>query len=118
MPATNPIASEADKSTNPAAGVMATSPATTPEAIPSTVGFLLTHHSTNIQPRAPIAAEVLVTKNAEAATPSAASSLPALKPNHPNHNRAAPSAVREMLDGNMASLPYPIRFPRIRDRTK
>jgi hypothetical protein len=36
-----------------AAGVMATSPATTPEARPSTVGFLSTRHSANIQAVSP-----------------------------------------------------------------
>ena len=57
------------------------------------------------QARAAIAAEVFVTKNADAATPSAASCLPALKPNHPNHKRDAPRAANVTLDGNMASLP-------------
>ena len=97
--------SEEPRPTKPAAGVMATSPATTPEAIPSTVGFLVTTHSANIHARAAVAAEVLVTRKADPATPSAASSLPALKPNQPNHSRAAPNAVRVMLEGNMASRP-------------
>src|SRR5210317_916102 len=101
---------EAGMLTKPAAGVMATNPDTTPEAIPKIVGFLFTIHSINIQDRAPMAAEVLVTRKAEPATPSAANWLPALKPNQPNHNRAAPRAVKATLDGNMASLPYPIRL--------
>ena len=57
----------------PAAGVIATSPATIPEARPSTVGLLSVSHSANIQAKAPMAADVLVTKKAEPATPSAAS---------------------------------------------
>jgi len=76
--------------TNPAAGVMATKPATTPEAMPSTVGFLLITHSINIHARAAAAAEVLVTRKAEPAKPSATRALPALNPNQPNQSRAAP----------------------------
>jgi uncharacterized protein (UPF0147 family) len=66
---------------------------------------LVTLHSVNIQDSAAAAAEVLVTKKAEPAIPSAASALPALNPNQPNHSRAAPRAVSAMLEGNMASLP-------------
>jgi hypothetical protein len=104
-PEPRPMISDAGRLTKPAAGVMATRPATTPEAMPRTVGLPVTIHSQNIHTRAAVAAEVLVTRKADAATPSAASWLPALKPNQPNHSRAAPRAVRAMLEGNMASLP-------------
>ena len=46
--------------TNPAAGVMATKPATAPEARPSTVGFLLKNHSVTIQEMAAIAVAVFI----------------------------------------------------------
>ena len=88
--------------TNPAAGVIATSPATAPEAMPSTVGFSVCTHSMNIQASAAAAAEVLVDEKGAPASPSAASAVPALNPNHPNHSRAAPSAVSAMLEGNIA----------------
>jgi ammonium transporter, Amt family len=58
-----------------------------------------------------LVADVLVTRKAEPARPSATSALPALKPNQPNQSSAAPSAVRAMLEGNMASLPKPMRLP-------
>ena len=51
----------------------------------------------SIQVVAAAAAEVLVVTKAFAATPLAASADPALKPNHPNHRRAAPITVVGML---------------------
>ena len=68
---------------------MATSPATAPEAIPSTVGLPRDIHSEAIQPSAAAAAAVLVVTKAFTATPEASSALPALKPNHPNQRRPA-----------------------------
>src|SRR2546425_10340785 len=77
----------------PEAGVMATSPATAPEAAPSTVGLPRVAHSVNIQPGAAADAPVLVARNALAARPVASSALPALKPNHPNPSNPAPIRV-------------------------
>src|SRR5687767_6545827 len=85
--------------TKPAAGVMATSPATAPEAAPSTVGLPRVIHSVNIQPRAAAAAPVLVARKALAARALASSALPALKPNQPTHSRAAPITVMGRLCG-------------------
>src|SRR2546423_15723627 len=79
--------------TKPEAGVIATSPATAPEAAPSTVGLPRIDHSVNIQPSAAAAAAVLVARNALTARPLASSALPALKPNQPNHSSAAPMTV-------------------------
>src|SRR5262245_18834938 len=76
--------------TKPDAGVMATNPATAPEAAPSTVGFPRAIHSVNIQPSAAAAAAVLVARKGLAASALASCALPALNPNHPNHRRAAP----------------------------
>src|ERR1700736_241589 len=87
--------------TNPAAGVMATRPATAPEAAPSTVGLPRDDHSVNIQPSAAAAVAVLVVMNACAARPLAASALPALKPNQPNHRRLAPITVNGRLWGGL-----------------
>src|SRR5215510_1150906 len=85
--------------TYPEAGVIATSPATAPEAAPSTVGLPRVVHSVNIQPRAAAAAAVLVARNALTARPLASSALPALKPNQPNQNSAAPITVMGRLCG-------------------
>src|SRR3989454_6885794 len=85
--------------TNPDAGVMATRPATAPEAAPSTVGLPRVSHSVNIQPSAAAAAPVFVAVNALTASPLASSALPALKPNQPNHSRPAPITVIGRLCG-------------------
>src|SRR5262245_39925330 len=85
--------------TKPEAGVMATSPATAPDAAPSTVGLPRVAHSVNIQPSAAAAAPVLVAVNAVAARPLASSALPALNPNQPNHRSAAPMTVIGRLCG-------------------
>src|SRR5512134_672964 len=91
--------------TKPAAGVMATRPATAPEAAPRTVGLPRELHSVNIQPSAAAAAAVLVVRKAEAASPLASSALPALNPNQPTHSSAAPITVRGRLWGCMGWWP-------------
>src|SRR5262245_59936745 len=100
-PATAPITIEAMGVTNPAAGVIDTSPATAPEAAPSTVGLPRELHSVSIHASAAAAVAVLVVVNAWAARPLAARALPALKPNHPNQSRLAPMTVRGKLCGGM-----------------
>ena len=76
--------------TKPAAGVMATRPATAPEAAPSIVGLPCLSHSTSSQPRAAAAAAVLVLTNAIEASSLAPRAEPALKPNQPTHSSDAP----------------------------
>src|SRR5208337_150004 len=100
-----PITSAPVAPTNPDAGVIATSPATAPEAIPSTDGLPLTHHSVNIQARAATAVANWVTNIAIPARPSAATAEPALKPNQPTHSSDAPIRVKVRLCGAIASLP-------------
>src|SRR5204862_5402804 len=97
--------------TKPEAGVMATSPATAPEAAPSTVGLPRIAHSVNIQPSAAADAPVLVARKALAASPLASSALPALKPNQPNHSSPAPITVIGRLCGCIGWCPYPRRLP-------
>ncbi len=87
--------------TYPHAGVMATRPATAPEAAPSAVGLPRSIHSAAIHPIAAAAAPVLVARNALAARPDASSALPALKPNQPNQSRPAPRSVNGRLCGGM-----------------
>ena len=79
----------------------ATSPATAPEAAPSTVGLPRELHSVNIQPSAAAAAAVLVVRKAWAARPLAPSALPALNPNQPNQSKLAPMTVNGRLCGVM-----------------
>ena len=85
--------------TNPAAGVIATSPATAPDASPKTVGFLEYSHSVNIQTTAATAVAVFVLIKAAPANPFAAKAEPALKPNHPNQRRPAPVTTIVRLFG-------------------
>src|SRR2546428_11643434 len=87
------MTTEAIGVTYPDAGVIATRPATAPEAAPSTVGLPRLIHSVNIQPSAAAAAAVLVAVNALAARPLASRALPALNPNHPTQSSAAPITV-------------------------
>src|SRR5262247_3316608 len=91
--------------TKPDAGVMATRPATAPDAAPSTVGLPRLIHSVNIQPRAAAAAPVLVAVKALAARPLASSALPALKPNQPTHSKDAPITVIGRLWGCIGCWP-------------
>ena len=81
------------------AGVIATSPATAAVAPPSTVGLPRCSHSIASQTSRAMAVAVLVLRKARPATPSAASSLPALKPNQPTHSSAAPITVNGRLCG-------------------
>src|SRR5512135_3804218 len=88
--------------TKPAAGVIATSPPTAPEARPRTVGFFECIHSTAIQEIAATAVAVLVLMKAAPASPLAARAEPALKPNHPNQRRPAPVTTKVRLPGMSA----------------
>src|SRR5512132_688225 len=101
MPATAPMAMAAIGVTKPAAGVIATRPATAPEAAPRTVGLPREFHSVNIHPSAADAVAVLVVMNACAARPLAARALPALNPNQPNHSKLAPITVSGRLCGGI-----------------
>src|SRR5437870_7921995 len=91
--------------TKPEAGVIATSPATAPDAAPSTVGLPRLIHSVNIQPSAAAAAPVFVAVNALTARPLASSALPALNPNQPNHRSPAPITVMGRLCGGIGCVP-------------
>src|SRR5881296_3557018 len=102
---------EAETSTNPDAGVIATRPATAPAAAPRTLGAPLCSHETVIHVSAAIAAAVFVTTKAFAASPPDASALPALKPNQPNQRSDAPSTVIVASCGSIGSRPYPTRRP-------
>ena len=76
--------------TKPAAGVMQTRPATTPEQVPRMVGLPRKIHSMAAQVSPPAAAAKCVAAKALAARPPAFKALPALKPNQPTQSSAAP----------------------------
>src|SRR5215468_1498313 len=87
--------------TNPAAGVIATSPATAPEIAPKALARPFFSHSAALQLNAAAAAPKCVATNALLAKPPAASALPALNPNHPTHNKQAPIKLSTRLCGGM-----------------
>src|SRR5437762_13973605 len=89
-PAANPIASAPIGPTNPEAGVIATRPATAPEAAPTVVAFPCFIHSGMIQPSTAVAVARWVATNALPASAPVVSALPALKPNQPNHRIESP----------------------------
>ena len=91
--------------TLPAAGVIATRPATAPEAAPSIDGLPLNIHSPNVQDSTAQAVARNVLMKASAAESLASSAEPALKPNQPTHSSDAPIMVIVRLCGAIASLP-------------
>src|SRR5208283_1134002 len=97
--------------TYPAAGVMATSPATAPETKPSELGLPPCAQETSSHAMAATAVAVLVVTKAFTARPFAATALPALNPNQPNHSSTAPRIDHGMFPGSIAYLPYPTRLP-------
>src|SRR5580700_11930212 len=104
-PAAMPMITAGVGPTKPDAGVMATRPATAPDAMPSTLGLPLPTHSANIQPSAAAAVANCVTSIAMPARPSAAPAEPALNPNQPTHSSEAPINVNVKLWGGIASRP-------------
>src|SRR5208337_4739489 len=117
MPAANPMVIADMGETKPAAGVIATSPATAPEIAPSALGFPLFHHSAALQPRVAAAAPKCVATNALVARAPADSALPALNPNHPTQSKQAPMKLKTTLWGGMDCLGYPRRGPRYSAQT-
>jgi hypothetical protein len=98
--------------------VIATRPATTPEAAPRLVTRVSRIFSVIIQPSIAAAVATVVLTQARPAVPSAVPAEPALKPNQPNHSRAAPSITSGRLWGFMGSRPQPRRLPTTRARTR
>ena len=91
--------------TLPAAGVIATRPATAPDAAPSIDGLPLIIHSPNVHASTAQAVARNVLMNASDAELPASSAEPALKPNQPTHSSEAPIIVIGRLCGAIASLP-------------
>src|SRR3970282_1845030 len=97
--------------TKPRAGVIATRPATAPEAAPSAEALPRAMDSASSQDRTAAAVATMVLRNAAAATPVASRLEPALKPNQPTQSRHAPIMVSGRLCGGMASFALQSRLP-------
>src|SRR5688500_3706363 len=89
--------------TYPEAGVIATRPATAPVAAPTAVGLPFFNHSGSNQPKSAAPVAMCVLLKAKPANPSAASALPPLNPNQPNHRIDAPSTTYGTLCGTIGS---------------
>src|SRR5512136_1070972 len=104
--------------TKPAAGVIATSPATAPEIAPNALARPFLSHSAALQLSAAAAAAKCVATNALVASAFEASALPALNPNHPTHSRHAPMKLSTKLCGGIGCRGYPTRLPRYSAQTR
>ena len=80
--------------TKPAAGVIATNPATAPEMPPNALGLPWRIHSATIHPIAADAAPRCVFTKALVANGPEESAEPALNPNQPTHSSHAPIKLR------------------------
>src|SRR5215470_10849370 len=116
-PAAKPITIAANGVTKPDAGVIATRPATAPDAAPNIVGLPVLIHSATIQPNAARDAAVCVATNALTARPPAVNAEPALNPNQPTQSIDAPMTAKGRLCGGVGTLPKPTRLPMISTAT-
>src|SRR5215472_15402172 len=104
--------------TNPAAGVMATSPTTAATAAPTPEVLCFRALSSSTQVTTAAAADRLVVTKARLARPPAVSAEPALNPNQPNHNSEAPRMTKGTLCGTLCSGLGRWRGPRMRAATR
>src|SRR6266581_2720497 len=102
--------------TKPQAGVITTSPATAPEQKPRMLGLPLRMYSAIGQTNEATAVASVVVMKALAATPSAATAEPALKPYQPTQSIPVPTKQSVMLCGDILSFPKPMRLPTSRHR--
>ena len=96
-PAQSPIMTEPFVFTKPHAGVMTTRPATAPEQKPRTLGLPRRMYSAMAQVNEATAVARVVVVKALAATPSAATAEPALKPYQPTQSIPVPTMQRTRL---------------------
>src|SRR5882672_3743497 len=93
--------------TKPQAGVITTKPATAPEQKPRMLGLPRVIHSVSAQTNEATAVASVVVVTALAATPSAATALPALNPYQPTQSMPVPTIQSTMLCGGIGSFPKP-----------
>src|SRR5260370_33009713 len=111
-PPRNPTTSSPTTLTDEQDGVMATSPATIPDAAPRVVGLRSRIRSTSSQASIAVPVATVVVTNVDAAVPPELSAEPALKPYQPNHSSPAPSITNGRLCGRIAVPGQPLRLPR------
>src|SRR5512138_413835 len=99
-----PIAIDPIGPTQPQAGVIATRPATAPEAAPSIVGVPRCTHSANDQASAAAAVARIVLANTMLVKPLASRPEPTLKPNQPTHSSEVPIITIGRLCGGIAAV--------------
>src|SRR3954470_18961685 len=117
-PARRPMMIEPVAVTKPHAGVITTRPATAPEQKPRIEGLPRNRYSAIAHAKEPTAVAIVVVMKALAATPSAATAEPALKPYQPTQSMPVPTIQSTMLCGGIGSLPKPRRLPRMIQRIK
>src|SRR5438270_10951578 len=106
-PAMKPIQIGDVPPTKPEHGVMATRPATAPDAAPSVVALPSLMRSTRSQPSMAAAAARWVFMKACTAVRLAARAEPALYPYHPNHKLPMPRSGYGRLRGGLVSSGHP-----------
>src|SRR6476659_58694 len=99
-------------------GVIATRPATTPDAAPKEVGCPSRIFSTSNHASMAVAVATVVVTNVDAAIPPDDSAEPALNPYQPNHSRPAPSITNGRLCGRIGVVGQPLRLPRTRHNAR
>src|ERR1700756_1629878 len=110
-PATTPIVSAPSTLTDEHDGVIATSPATMPDAAPRVVACPSRMRSVTSQPSIAAAVATVVVMNVVPATPFELVAEPALNPYQPNHSRPAPNITNGTLCGRGGLLGQPLRLP-------
>src|ERR1043165_1123914 len=98
-PAATPITSAPTTFTEEQDGVIATSPASMPDAAPSDVACPSRIRSVSSQASMAAAVATVVVTKVDPATPLADTAEPALKPYQPNHSKPAPSITKGRLCG-------------------
>src|SRR5258705_6366305 len=111
MPAASPTTAAPRVFTVPHDGVIATKPATTPEAAPKVVGLPSRICSTASHPSMPRQPASKVLRKIADANPLAANAEPALNPNQPNQRSPTPRSTNGRWGGRMASTLKPMRGP-------
>jgi hypothetical protein len=96
--------------------VTTTRPATAPEQKPSTLALRRVRYSSAAHVNEATAVASVVVVNALAATPSAATAEPALKPYQPTQSMPVPIMQSTRLCGGIGVLPKPRRGPTIKQR--
>src|SRR5689334_14673466 len=100
-PAETPMANAPMTSTEPHDGVMATRPATTPDAAPRDVAYPSRMRSVSSHASIAAAVATVVVTKVDPAVPLELTAEPALNPYQPNHSRPAPSITNGRLWGRI-----------------